>query len=106
MKLTNLLPLALALSLAGCINLAPKYARPAAPVAGGFPTVEGSVASGNPVASDAPANIAWQRFFTDARLQRLIELALANNRDLRVSILNVEQARAAYQIQRSSQFPA
>jgi multidrug efflux system outer membrane protein len=102
----SLLPLVLALSLAGCVNLAPKYERPAAPVAGSFPTVEGSVASGNPVANEAPAAIAWQRFFTDARLQRLIDLSLANNRDLRVSILNIEQARAAYQIQRSSLYPA
>ncbi|MFD0754314.1 efflux transporter outer membrane subunit [Massilia norwichensis] len=101
-----LTPLVLALSLAGCVNLAPKYERPAAPVAGGFPTVAGTVNSGNPVAAEAPANIAWQRFFADARLQQLIQLALANNRDLRVSILNIEQARAAFQIQRAARFPA
>jgi NodT family efflux transporter outer membrane factor (OMF) lipoprotein len=105
-RLTPLLPLTLALVLAGCVNLAPKYERPAAPVAAAFPTVEGSVNSGNPVAPDAPATIAWQRFFADARLQQLIQLALANNRDLRVSILNIEQARAAFQIQRSARFPA
>jgi multidrug efflux system outer membrane protein len=102
----RLTPLALALVLAGCVNLAPKYERPAAPVAAGFPTVEGSIHSGNPVANEAPANMAWQRFFTDARLQQLIQMALANNRDLRVSILNIEQARAAFQIQRSARFPA
>jgi multidrug efflux system outer membrane protein len=105
MKRLTLLPLALALTLAGCVNLAPKYERPAAPVAAGFPTVEGTVNSGNPVAPDAPVNIAWQRFFVDARLQRLIEIALANNRDLRISILNIEQARAAYRIQRADQLP-
>jgi NodT family efflux transporter outer membrane factor (OMF) lipoprotein len=104
-KLTTLLPLTLALVLAGCVNLAPKYERPAAPVAAAFPTVEGTVASGNPVAGEAPAGMAWQRFFADARLQQLIGLALANNRDLRVSILNIEQARAAFQIQRSARFP-
>jgi multidrug efflux system outer membrane protein len=102
----RLTPLALALVMAGCVNLAPKYERPAAPVAGAFPTVEGSIKSGNAVASEAPAAITWQRFFTDARLQQLITLALANNRDLRVSILNIEAARAQYQIQRSNQFPA
>jgi multidrug efflux system outer membrane protein len=102
----RLTPLVLALVLTGCVNLAPKYERPAAPVAGAFPTVEGTVSSGNPVANEAPANIAWQRFFTDPRLQQLVTLALANNRDLRVAILNIEQARAQYQIQRSSQFPA
>jgi multidrug efflux system outer membrane protein len=68
--------------------------------------VEGTVNSGNAVAPEAPAAIAWQRFFTDPRLQQLITLALANNRDLRVSILNIETARAQYQIQRSNQFPA
>jgi multidrug efflux system outer membrane protein len=88
------------------MNLAPRYERPAAPVAAAFPTVEGNVHSGNPVANEAPANIAWQRFFTDPRLQQLIGMALANNRDLRVSVLNIEQARAAFQIQRSARFPS
>jgi multidrug efflux system outer membrane protein len=101
----RLTPLALALLMAGCVNLAPKYERPAAPVAGAFPTVEGTVASGNPVAAQAPASIAWQHFFLDARLQRLISLALDNNRDLRVAALNIEQARAAYRIQRANQLP-
>jgi NodT family efflux transporter outer membrane factor (OMF) lipoprotein len=105
-RLSTLLPLTMALVLAGCVNLAPKYERPAAPVAGSFPTVAGTVASGNPVANEAPASIAWQRFFADARLQQLIQMALANNRDLRVSILNIEQARAAFQIQRAARFPA
>ena len=105
-SMKRLTPLALALVMAGCVNLAPKYERPAAPVAGVFPTVEGTVSSGNAVANEAPAAITWQRFFTDARLQQLITLALANNRDLRVSILNIEAARAQYQIQRSNQFPA
>jgi multidrug efflux system outer membrane protein len=102
----RLTPLVLALVLAGCVNLAPKYERPQAPVAGAFPTVEGTVNSGNAVANEAPAAITWQRFFTDPRLQQLISLALANNRDLRVSVLNIEAARAQYQIQRSNRFPA
>jgi multidrug efflux system outer membrane protein len=40
------------MALAGCVNLAPKYERPAAPVAAAFPTVEGTVHSGNPVAPE------------------------------------------------------
>jgi multidrug efflux system outer membrane protein len=105
-NMKRLSPLVLALAMAGCVNLAPKYERPAAPVAGAFPTVEGTVSSGNPVANQAPVAIAWQHFFTDARLQQLINLSLTNNRDLRVAVLNIEQARAAYQIQRANQFPA
>ena len=44
-------------------------------------------------------------FFADPRLKRLIELALQNNRDLRVAVLNIEQARAQYQIQRADELP-
>ena len=35
----------------------------------------------------------------------LIELALANNRDLRVAVLNIEQARALYQVRRADELP-
>ncbi|MFZ3288323.1 MAG: TolC family protein, partial [Telluria sp.] len=92
--------LALALALSGCMSLAPTYQRPAAPVAPAFPDAAAASA-----ANEAAASIEWQRFFADARLRQLIELALANNRDLRVSILNIEQARAQYQIRRADQLP-
>ena len=38
-------------------------------------------------------------------LQSVIELALANNRDLRMATLNVEKVQAQYRIQRAQQFP-
>ena len=47
----------------------------------------------------------WQSFFKDARLKRLIELALQNNRDLRVAILNIEQTRAQLQVRRADELP-
>jgi multidrug efflux system outer membrane protein len=97
---TTATPLALALALAGCMSLAPKYERPAAPVAAAFPDVPANAAT-----NEAAAQIEWQRFFADARLKQLIELALANNRDLRVAILNIEQARAQYQIRRADTLP-
>ncbi|MEO7494238.1 MAG: efflux transporter outer membrane subunit [Massilia sp.] len=93
-------PLALALALAGCSSLAPKYERPAAPVAQAFPDAASGAA-----ANEAAASIEWQRFFADARLRQLIDLSLTNNRDLRVAILNIEQARAQYQIRRADTLP-
>ena len=86
------------LTLAGCMSLAPSYERPAAPVPAAWPIVADS---------DAPATapIDWQQFFADARLRSVIDLALANNRDLRVATLNIERARAIYQIQRSELLP-
>jgi NodT family efflux transporter outer membrane factor (OMF) lipoprotein len=99
-------PLALAMMLSGCISLAPKYERPAAPVAPAFPELPKAGGTTLPTAtSEAPANLSWQRFFADARLRQLIELSLANNRDLRVAILNIEQARAQYRITRADRVP-
>ncbi|AMM24398.1 efflux transporter outer membrane subunit [Variovorax sp. PAMC 28711] len=91
--------LAAALLLAGC-SLIPTYERPVAPVPTVFP--------GDPAqpTGTAAAAVVWQDFFVDPRLAKLIETALVNNRDLRVSVLNIEQARAQFQIQRSSLFPA
>jgi len=88
---------ALAAALGGC-TLAPRHERPAAPVAGQFPGAGG----GGAVA----AELGWRDVFGDPRLQRLIELALAQNRDLRVAALNVELVRAQYRIQRAEMFPA
>lgn len=99
-------PLALAMALGGCMSLAPKYERPAAPVAQSFPELPKTGGTTLPTAtSEAPANLEWQRFFADARLRQLIELSLANNRDLRVAILNIEQARAQYRITRADRLP-
>ncbi|WP_193215072.1 TolC family protein, partial [Luteolibacter marinus] len=52
------------------------------------------------------ADLEWRSFFTDPRLRKLIDLALDNNRDLRVAALNVEQARARYGISRSALAPS
>ncbi|MDP1790988.1 MAG: AdeC/AdeK/OprM family multidrug efflux complex outer membrane factor [Methylibium sp.] len=91
-------------ALAGCMNLAPTYERPSAPVATEWPQGE---AYGEPAGagSVAASDLAWREVFVDAPLQRTIELALSNNRNLRVAALNIEQARAQYQIQRADLFP-
>lgn len=106
-KMKKLTPLVLAMSLAGCMSLAPKYERPAAPVAPAFPEMpKAASAPAAAVASEAPATIAWERFFPDARLRGVIGQALNNNRDLRVAIANIEQARAQYRIQRADRLPS
>ncbi len=85
--------------LSGC-SMIPTYERPAAPVAGDWP---GQVASD--AAAPAAADVPWTEFVRDERLRELIALAIQNNRDLRVAVLNIEQVRAQYQIRRADQFP-
>lgn len=94
----------LALLLAGCASMAPPYERPAAPVAASFPDAEAAAAAGAASRQPAP-ELDWQQFFTDPRLKSLIALALQNNRDLRVAVLNIERVRAQYQVQRAEAFP-
>ena len=92
---------ALALSLAGCTTMIPNYERPAAPVAAAYPGATAAPAPAGAAASD----IEWQSYFGDARLKRLIDVALQNNRDLRVAVLNIEQARAQHQVRRADELP-
>ena len=99
------LVLTIAASLLGACSLMPDYQRPAAPVAAGWPT--GPSYQADKAGADArpAADIAWRDFFADARLRQVIELALVNNRDLRISTLNIEKARAQYGIERAALLP-
>jgi multidrug efflux system outer membrane protein len=98
-----LLVVGIAIVPIGC-TMAPKYARPAAPVPAGWPSGPAYAPVG---ATNAPVvtDLRWQEFFTDEKLQQVIGTALTNNRDLRIAALNVERARAMYGIQRAELFP-
>jgi len=95
------LALALAAMLAGCATMIPPYERPVAPIAPAYPLAPAAPATAGAQASD----IDWQNYFGDERLKRLIDIALKNNRDLRIAALNIEQARAQHQIRRADLFP-
>ena len=109
----NLIPLLCAAFLLGGCTMIPPYDRPASPVPdawseGAEPKAEparpGDESSAAPPAPTA-TEIRWQDFFTDPRLKALIELALGNNRDLRVATLNIDKAAALYRIQRAEVNP-
>ncbi|CAG9225828.1 Outer membrane protein OprM [Paraburkholderia tropica] len=95
--------------LSAACTLEPHYTQPAAPVSAAYPTgpaYESQPGAGARSAQGhSAADIGWRDFFKDPRLQKLIELALQNNRDLRVSVLKVAQARAQYRIERANLMP-
>lgn len=96
-------PLALAATvLVASCSMIPAYERPVAPIALNYPAALTTMPAAG---AQAASSVAWQNFFADAQLRKLIDLALVNNRDLRVAVLNIEQARAQYQIRRADQFP-
>ena len=87
--------------LAGCMNLAPNYQPPAAPVPAAWTSLPATSESSTASALDT----GWRDFFTDERLRNVVALALANNRDLKVAALNIERARAQYNISRADLYP-
>jgi multidrug efflux system outer membrane protein len=91
-----------AIIAAGC-SLAPEYTQPQLPVPGEWP--QGEAYQAAPATPEAP-ELSRQEFFSDEQLQKVIVMALENNRDLRLAALNVERARALYGVQRAELFPA
>ncbi len=93
--------LAAALAASGCTSLAPTTTRPAPPVPAAYPMAIENTPAGGAVAAETD----WHAFFTDTRLHPLIQAALENNRDLRIAVLNIEQARAQAQVRRADELP-
>jgi outer membrane protein, multidrug efflux system len=94
----------LPLWLAGC-TLEPHYVRPQPAVTQQWPAPPAGYEAAAEVSERSAAQIGWREFFTDPKLQTLIEQALQHNPDAQVASLNIAAARAQYQIQRASLFP-
>ncbi|MGL4205587.1 MAG: efflux transporter outer membrane subunit, partial [Aeromonadaceae bacterium] len=75
-------------------SLAPDYQRPATPAGASWQA-----------STDVTTTRGWKGTFSDPQLQQLINLALSNNRDLRIAALNVQSYEARYRIQRAAQLP-
>ena len=88
-----------ALLLTSACSMNPRLETPPAPVAPAYPLA-------TPDEAARAAALDWREMFGDPRLQRLIDLALENNRDLRISTLNVEAARAQFRVARGAQLPS
>jgi NodT family efflux transporter outer membrane factor (OMF) lipoprotein len=88
-----------AAALLSACSMIPAYERPPAPVAPAWP--DAAATTGTPA-----IDLAWTEFLPDARLRVLVDTALQNNRDLRIAVLNVEQVRAAYGVQRADRLPS
>jgi len=79
--------------------MAPKYERQS-------PELPDNWTSGNGLQGQSSATCPdWQDVVVDGPMRRLVELALENNRDLRVAAMKVEKAKAQHQIMRADLFP-
>jgi hypothetical protein len=100
------LALVLACWLSAC-SLAPDSQRPAAPM----PSAVTEAGYGPDAAARAPGQTVditapgWRDFFKDAQLQALLDEGLRRNRDLKLAVLAVAEARAQYGVQRAERLP-
>ncbi len=105
-KMTTTLCLLLGtwIGLTAC-TMAPTYTRPEAPVPATWPSGPAYQEYIGAPSDKELADIPWQTFFVDPQLQGLIKLALENNRNLRITALNIEKSQAQYRIQRADLIP-
>ncbi len=99
MRLKDTGVIAMTLLLVGCASMAPDYRAPELPVPDHY------AGTGAAASEIDPQLMAWQNYFTDPALQPLIQAGLNHNRDLRLAVLRVAEARAAYGIQRAESLP-
>lgn len=82
------------LALFAC-SMAPKYKTPKSPV---------RLAESNP--EDLKVSLTnWKNFFPNSDVQRLINLGLKNNRDLKIAQINIGLAKAGYDISKYNFLP-
>lgn len=83
-------------ALSGC-QLAPEQQNLALPVPETY-SVQTEQATVN--------TLKWQQFFSDKKLQVLINQSLEYNKDLQIAMLNVQRVRGLYQIENSVLYPS
>lgn len=103
MQLSKLAFVLLSAISAGCSSLAPTYTQPVSPVPDTWP---GSVQTSQEEKGTIVSNLKWTDFIVDAELKSIIELALENNRDLRIAMLNIEKAQALYGVAQAQTQPS
>lgn len=92
------------LALSAC-SFIPHYHRPQSPVPARWP-VDAAPSATTSASGRSVDQIGWQDVFTDPRLRRLVEIALENNRNLRIAVLNVAASEAQFRVERGNLFPA
>src|SRR3546814_20600345 len=84
----NLIALAAATTLAGCVNMAPKHERPPLSTAADYP----AEFAGDVTLGQRATDVAWRDFFADPQLEVLIEQAITRNRDPGVAVAKLQEA--------------
>lgn len=89
----------MAILLTGCVSLVPQNNDvPAIDLPASFEQIK------TEEVFDA-SQISWRDYFNDPALIKLIDIALTNNNDLKLAMLNVEEAYKQYGVTQSDRYP-
>ena len=98
--MVRLLITSLCVCVMGGCALGPEYERPPVETADRFRMQPGAAAGASSL-----ADLAWWELFQDEHLQTLIHQALLNNKDVRMAVSRVREARAQLDTTGAGQFP-
>lgn len=96
--------LVLLMGVGGCVSLAPPVTAPD-PMLGARYDAVSDAALPELGASARAAVLPWRQVITDEATRRRIDLALKNSRDLRLAVLRVSEAQAAYGVRKAEEWP-
>jgi len=105
------LPIGVALLVGAACTMGPDYERPDLTVPEGYrkplpsESVEANPTSGGEGEVDSLAELAWWELFGDPALTELVEVALEENKDVRIAAARVEEARARFRSVRGAGRP-
>ena len=65
----------------------------------------------NPVEAKTEENLtqikpSWEDFVQNETLKKVVDLAIKNNKDLKIALLNIQSARATYRVTKADSFPS
>jgi len=90
--------------LLGC-KVGPDYERPPVVTPANFRGMAPPSDKNDEKAQESIANIPWWDLFKDEQLRQLIKVALEQNKDLRIAVERIEEARATWGISKADLYP-
>ncbi|WP_047537865.1 efflux transporter outer membrane subunit [Methylotenera versatilis] len=91
-----------AIYLAGCASLAPTYSQPKAPLPSAWPEGDSYKSQNTGVLA---TDTSWEKFILNNKMRQVVEIGLSNNRDIKITLANIEAARAQYRVQDAAMLP-
>lgn len=100
-KTTKVLSLCLPFILLSC-DLSPEYQTPEYKEAATWPTLPDYNSN---IDTQITTKLSWDKFYSNKIFQKIIAIAIDNNKDLKIATYNIEEAKFLYNISKADLYP-